>query len=499
MKPFLAIVMQTMRSAIRSKVFHVLSVLILLAVFLLPLTVSGDATAVSLVQISITYSLGIVVALVSMTTLWLACSQLSSEIEKYSIHLVVAKPCPRWVLWCGKWVGIFAMHAAILIVSAIVILLLIQFRVGIGHFTEAEITKLDKEVRVGRRAYLPEPEPYKEMVEKEYQRRLAAGELKEGHDVKSTKDMLYYQVKQQSGEIKPGFAKQWTFKNVRTKSDTLFLNFRVFSGSTSTTNQTILSYIWLLKDPEAPANVADPFAPLYYEEKDKEGKSLGLKIPSGKGGTFQELPVDAHYIDKNDNNTITLRYLNPPKEPGSPVDPPVNVIQPNDGPIFLVAETGFVVNYCRAIFQALLQLAFLTALGCTVSAAFSTPVAAFVAVTYLLIGLSVQAALDAPLRNEDGSFKYKNLWEHSLHIMAKGVSYTVVSVDDFDATADLAQGRLVYNKRIRKVFRTMSSVFESKPVIFVSSVAILVLRWALIIGLGIWILNRRELGAVIRK
>ena len=83
--------------------------------------------------------------------------------------------------------------------------------------------------------------------------------------------------------------------------------------------------------------------------------------------------------------------------------------------------------------------------------------------------------------------------------MAKGVSYTVVSVDDFDATADLAQGRLVYNKRIRKVFRTMSSVFESKPVIFVSSVAILVLRWALIIGLGIWILNRRELGAVIRK
>ena len=54
MKPFLAIVMQTMRSAIRSKVFHVLSVLILLAVFLLPLTVSGDGTAVSLVQISIT-------------------------------------------------------------------------------------------------------------------------------------------------------------------------------------------------------------------------------------------------------------------------------------------------------------------------------------------------------------------------------------------------------------------------------------------------------------
>ena len=499
MKPFLAIVMQTMRSAIRSKVFHVLAVLIILAVFLLPLTVSGDGTAVSLVQISITYSLGIVVALVSMTTLWLACSQLSSEIERYSIHLVVAKPCPRWILWCGKWFGIFGMHAIILIVSAIIIFSLIQFRVGIGNFTKTEISKLDKEIRVGRRAYFPEPEPYKEMVEKEYQRRVTAGELKEGHDVKTTKDMLYYQIKQQSCEIKPGFAKQWTFKNVRTKSDTLFLNFRVFSGSTSSTNQTILSYIWLLKDPLAPAAVADPYIPLEFEEKDKDGNVIARKIPSGKGGTFQELPVDARFIDNNNNNTITLRYLNPPKEINSPVDPPINILQANDGPLFLVAETSFLSNYCRAIFQALLQLAFLTALGCTVSAAFSTPVAAFVAVTYLLIGLSVQAALDAPLRNEDGSYKYKNLWEHSLHVMAKGVSYTVVSVDDFDATADLAQGRLVYNKRIRKVFSTMSSVFESKPVIFISSLAILVLRWAIIIGLGIWILNRRELGAVIRK
>ena len=68
MKSFLAIVRQTMRSAIRAKVFHVLGVLILLSVFLLPATVSGDGTAKGLVQISLTYSLGIVVALI----LWLA-------------------------------------------------------------------------------------------------------------------------------------------------------------------------------------------------------------------------------------------------------------------------------------------------------------------------------------------------------------------------------------------------------------------------------------------
>ena len=61
MKAFSAIVLQTIRSAIRAKVFHVLFALIILAVFLLPVTVSGDGTAKGLVQISITYSLGVVV------------------------------------------------------------------------------------------------------------------------------------------------------------------------------------------------------------------------------------------------------------------------------------------------------------------------------------------------------------------------------------------------------------------------------------------------------
>ena len=39
MKAFLAIIAQTVRSAVRAKVFHILFVLVLLAVFLLPMTV----------------------------------------------------------------------------------------------------------------------------------------------------------------------------------------------------------------------------------------------------------------------------------------------------------------------------------------------------------------------------------------------------------------------------------------------------------------------------
>ncbi|MBQ7650899.1 MAG: hypothetical protein IJS15_08065, partial [Victivallales bacterium] len=175
MKAFLAIVKQTVRSAIRAKIFHVLFVLIILAVFLLPVTISGDGTAKGLVQISITYSLGIVVALISTTTLWLSCSQLSREIESYNIHLVVSKPCPKWTLWVGKWTGIFLMHTAILIVSAALIFALIQFRVRYetskGHFSKVEIEQLDKEIRVGRRSFYPEPGNIMERVNAEYEKK----------------------------------------------------------------------------------------------------------------------------------------------------------------------------------------------------------------------------------------------------------------------------------------------------------------------------------------
>jgi len=464
-KAFLAIVTQTMRSAIRSKIFHVLFALIILAVFLLPVTVSGDGTAVGLVQISLTYSLGVVVTLISTTTLWLACSQLSREIEAYNIHLVVSKPCPRWKIWLGKWFGIFIMHAVILVVSAAVIFFLINWRVSRGNFSAEDLNRLDKEIRVGRRGFYPQAPEYDRQVDAEYERR--KGEFGDNHDIASTKAEIKRQLVAKSGEVPPGTAKDWVFRNVVTKSPdaTLFLRYRVYSGSTSSTNQKQMPCIWGLRDPAAPPSVADPFRYIAFNVM---------------GGTFQEMPLSAKSIDEGD--CITVRYKNPPQEYWLGAEATPAVFQPADGPAILMAVSSFGNNYTRAMFLALLQIAFLAALGCTVSAAFSTPVAAFVAVAYLVIGLSIQAAITAPLTNDDGSYKYKNVTEMVLHKFAQGMGHVIVSVDDLDATSDLIRGRLIENRRL---FNTVGYL--------------LFLRTGLIAALGIWIFNKRELGAVIRK
>ncbi len=470
MKAFLAIVNQTMRSAIRAKVFHVLFALIILAVFLLPMTVAGDGTANGLVQISLTYSLGIVIVLISSTTLWLSCSQLSREVEAYNIHLVVTKPCPKWKLWFGKWTGIFLMHAVILLVSMALIFALIQFRMKYlektGRFTKEEIAQLDREVRVGRREFYPKREEIDKEIEKfylEHQKEVREANMTE----EEAKERIRTMLTGQRMEIKPGSFRTWTYKGIAGKGDVIYLRYRVYSGSTSAMDQKDMPCIWSIRIPNAPSNVADPYVNQPF---------------TILGGTFQELLLSKDFVNKEDGNSITVRYVNPPQEAWGQVQAASAMFQQKDGPVLMVEVTTFVNNYCRAAILALMLIGFLAALGCTVSAAFSTPVAAFVAVAYLVIGLTVQAAISAPLQNDDGSYIYKNSAERAAHYMARTIGAIVVSVDDLDATSDLARGRLVEGARLAH-----------------NLVFLVLLRTGLMAALGIWILNKRELGLVIRK
>lgn len=469
MKQLRAIVTQTVRSAIRSRVFHVLFFFILLAVALLPVVVSGDGTAKGQAQITLTYSLGVVVALISTTTLWLACSQLPREIEDYTMHMVTTKPCPRWIIWLGKWLGVFLMNAFILVISAIIIYGLVMWGLRRHRFDEAEMTRVRSEVLVGRRAFEPVVPDFAAEARQEYEARKAAGKLEEGHNPETVLNDLLRQKKAESTDLPPGAVpKMWRFENVRVPKgvDKLFLRYRNYAGSTSQSSQRLMRGIWLVVHPDAKSN-----------EGPEEIRQQVLT------GSFHELELSADIISKD--GVVQIGYLNPPAEvqPETGEDRSVSVIfQLADGPVLMARVSGFAPNYVRAMVLALFQLAFLAALGCTVGAAFSTPVAAFVAIAYLVIGLSVRAAIAAPLQDDFGRYQYKGVFDRAAHHLAQGVGLVVVSVDDFDATSDLARGRLVEYSRLGETFAIL-----------------VVVRSGLIALLGIWVLHRRELGTVIRR
>jgi hypothetical protein len=467
-KQLRAIVIQTMRSAIRSRVFHILFLFIALAVVALPIMVSGDGTAKGQAQITLTYSLGVVVALISTTTLWLACSQLPKEIEDYTIHMVTTKPCPRWVVWVGKWLGVVIMNSVILFISASIIYGLVHIDLVRRHFSEGEMERLKAEVLVGRRAFVPTTPDFVAMARQEYEKQKAAGELNPKHDPEETLKNMVRDLKAKSTSIDGGGRKTWRFENVRVPEDTknLFLRYRHYAGSTSQSSQRDLRGVWIVEDPHAKGN----------------NRELSMQ-QQVRTGTFHELAIPPNII--SDDGTVVVSYLNPIEAPTEATGEDRNtsvIFQTNDGPVLLARVSGFGTNYARAMVLAFLQIAFLAALGCTVGAAFSTPVAAFVAIAYLVIGLSVQAAVNAPLQNEMGEYEYKGVLDRGAHYLARGVSTVVVSVNDFDATSDLARGRLVEYKRMLD-----------------ATLRLIVIRGGLITILGIWVLSRRELGTVIRR
>ena len=529
MKAFQAIFKQTIRSAMRSKVFIVLAVLILLYVVGLPLTVKGDNTAAGLVQVSLTYSLNVVIALISASALWLGCSLISSEIENYNIHLLTTKPCPRWLYWLGKWCGVFVMHAAILAVSMLVIYALLMFyRLPAarrqGLFTDADIAKLEQEILTARRTFRPENPDWDGELLAEYDRRVQDGRINPNQDKIATLKALRGEVTQRLAAnivLKPGETVTWKYHNVTVLDDEvpLYLRFRIYTDGVKNTDQRMLPVDWGFavyqgldgKKVETqqrpivsysmghanyfvhPGGTWQELSTLPRSRFKQEDGQISL---SGKV-TESEMVVPATMIVEKETGNMELTLANPNTVPDPKSIPDTQeakdaydklvrtytgVIQFVDRPVLLCRVSGFFDNFLRTMLMAIFQLAFLTALGCTVGAVFSTPVAVFLALAYLVIGLLVPAAVDAPLKNEDGSYKYKSTIERWDHYLAQTVQMLVVTVDDLDCTSDLAAGRLVERRTIVDTF------FK-----------VLLLRTGLMALVGIYILHRRELGLVVRK
>lgn len=514
----------------RSKVFIVLFALILISVIGLPLTIKGDNTAAGLVQISLTYSLNVVIALVSASTLWLGCAAMSSEIESYNIHLVLVKPCPRWVVWFGKWSGVFIMHAVILVVSMLIIYGLTSYRLASAErtkfFSAEDMTKLRQETLVGRREFRPIPVNLAKELEDEYTRRVNTGKIDPKQDKAQMLEAIKPEVIQmvmRNITLKPGEKRTWVFRNVTPgRGDTpLYLRFRIYSGDISDTDQRMLPLDWgmaVYADREGKAIPSGAEKPVVTYSMGHNGSAF-----SHPGGTWQELstvtnkdaaritageqrlgvsamPIHATQVIDAEEGRMEITLFNVadqllPAPSSIPADNAeaqkayqeaykknTAIMQVVDGPVLLSEVASFFNNFLRTMVMALFQLIFLAALGCSVGAIFSTPVAVTVAVAYIVIGLVVPAAVSAPLQNDDGSYAYKNIYERTAHYMARGVQMLVVTVDDLDCTSQLASGRLVEYNAIGAAF-----------------LKVLVIRTGLITLLGIWVLNRRELGLVVRK
>ena len=127
MKAFWAIVKLTFRSSVRSHIFQLLLALLLICITVIPVSISVGK-AEEFIRVSLLYSLWAVSIVLSLSSLWLGCWIMSRDIENYQLHMVVAKPVSRVVIWLGKWTGINLINISLLLLSAVTVYGIVMYR-----------------------------------------------------------------------------------------------------------------------------------------------------------------------------------------------------------------------------------------------------------------------------------------------------------------------------------------------------------------------------------
>lgn len=352
-----AVARLTVGAAFRYRLVVVLTTLLVGAVIVLPTIIKHDETAGGFTQILLTYTLGIITALLSLVTLWLACGTLARDIDECQMQVVVSKPVPRWQVWLGKWLGIMALNTMLLGVSAGAVFLLMQWRA----------TQLPPEIRealqaniLTARASVREPAPdYDQRVDEMIRARLA--ELQ-------SKDLNLQQFRAQAKEAlksKDQVVPPDHFRRYK-------LDFK--SRAQRLAGQPVFVRI-KFHTPELgakrPYEIQVTVGPAESAERRTAYRSLAAEAQ-------HEIQFDRAVFDPD--GTLTVDVAN---RSGVPLLIPVE-----DGFETLYPEGGFGLNYVRACLVLLTWLGLLAAIGLAAASFLSFPVAAFLATTVLVLGLS---------------------------------------------------------------------------------------------------------------
>jgi hypothetical protein len=356
MQRILAISKLTWKAAFRFRLFWVLAGLLLICVVALPVLIKDDGTARGFTQILLTYTLGVITTLLGFSNLWLACGTLARDIEEAQMQVVAVKPIARWQIWLGKWLGIVALNAALLLVAGGSVFVLMKWRAS--RLPSEQQTVLRNEIFVARGS-LKEPKPdFEKMVAAEFQKILSEKPVPPHEQENLKTNLLQYAVAREQ-IVPPGFLRRWTLDfGLRAKflrDQPLYLRMKFFAAQTNLTG-TYFGF-WQVGPPSA-------------------------QIPLPETGfaqdTFYELTIPANRFDEsgrliiefvNRNNTALL----------FPID---------DGLEVLYREGGFGLNFVRGLLIILFWLALLAAIGLAAASFLSFPVAAFFSATLLVVGLS---------------------------------------------------------------------------------------------------------------
>ncbi len=453
MQRILAIVGLTWKAAFRFRLFLVVAVLLLGSVVALPLLLKDDGTARGFTQILLTYTLSTIAALLGLSTLWLACGTLARDIEECQIQVVATKPIARWEIWLGKWLGLLSLDAALLSLSGACVFGLLQWRAS--HLPAPEQAVLRNEVLVARGSAREKSSlgEIQRVTERELDARLKKNPVA-ASDVPEVQRTIYAQVKAVYEVVPPGYMRTWKVDLGRELAGrkNLPMQLRIkFNSANYAPDATYLG-LWYVGDaPNRPWQ--------------SEPMSLAAD-------TFHEFAIPGDLVDDKGILTVTFRNENDT----------ALVFPLEDGFEVLYHEGGFTLNFIRGLGIIFCWMALLATLGLTAASFLSFPVAAFVSLGVLTMGLcsgtmsgAVEEGTIAGWNAEKGT-KATSPLDVVVMPTFRAALHVIKLVKDFSPIDSLSTGRSITWGQLARAF--------AQVILFLSGV----------LGLfGIFGFNRREL------
>ena len=358
MQRVLAIVGLTWKAAFRYRLFWVLAALLVGAVVGLPLLIKDDGTARGFTQILLTYTLSAITALLGIATLWLACGTLARDIEEAQIQMVAVKPIARWQIWIGKWLGILSLNALLLAIAGGSVYFLLQWRAN--RLSPQQQAVLRNEVLVARASVKEVLPDFRSAVEAELERRLQKSSVNPTN-IPDIRKKIEGEIKAGIQSVRADGYRPWRIDLGRAKDSLrdqpLFLRVKFFTAQNNPSGAFI--GLWQVGNPET--------------------KRIWRSEPMSLAPeTFHEFPIPPNLFDEN--GILDVVFGNANQE---------TLLFPlEDGFEVLYRESSFALNFARGLGIIFFWLALLAALGLAAASFLSFPVAAFVSLSVLIMGLS---------------------------------------------------------------------------------------------------------------
>ncbi len=451
MRQIFAIAILSLRNAIRSRMVACLIFVLAAVITLIPLTIKGDGTIAGFVQVLLSYTLGLTVIVLSMTTFWAGSASVSSEINDKTIQMVGTKPVSTWQLWLGKWIGLNMMNLALLMFAGCITYVLLHWHLQPSRLTQEQYQD-SRQLLMARSVIEPHKPDIESIAKARLQDRLSRQPLPGGVSSEQALRDLRQQVKIDENTIRPGTSKEWTFGMVEATGDTPELTIQ-YRFTSSMIDQDAVKGRWLVGTRTKPDMVTI--------EKSGVPRAINqFRIPYNP--VWKSQPLILTYIDVNTEEATLLIDL-------------------DQGLVLMSPRGSFNINFVYALCTMAGQLSFFAALGVTAGCLFSLPVAAFVSMFLLLLvqlGSYIQGmALNEIIWTADpNGHESMGLATVAILLVFKTMAVVLAPLIQDNALNQLASGILIDAPQVMRS-------------LFLQGIA-----YALLLGLfASYVMNRREL------